>query len=99
MEKEKRAEADGESMANQSSDGSLSSLNEDEVAVALKENISNIIGASIQGPTGRSGTIIRVDPEDRLLPIKVKYDDGDVPEADWLKCEDVYCIPAEANPG
>jgi len=35
--------------------------------------------------TGRRGVVIRHEPEDLLLPFKVRFDDGLLPTADWFK--------------
>ena len=88
MERQVREEADEECMADQSS----TSPTEDEVAMALKDHMDSIIGSKAKGPNGSPCTIIAVDPEDQLLPIKIQYDDDEMPKSDWVKCENVYCV-------
>ena len=73
VEREARKEAEEECTANQSSDGIPAPMSEDEMAEALRSNMENLIGSRVHSPDGRPGTIVAVDPDDRLLPIKVQY--------------------------
>ena len=55
-----------------------------------EESSAELIGTRVRTKSGRTGKIVAFDPNDRLLEIKVEFDnDGQLPYYDWMSGDDV----------
>ena len=71
-------------------------------------------GEKVQTQNGRRGIVVKHDHNDKDFEIKVEFEDGEIPVADWFKCADLqlcndipddesdgelYDLPTDSGPG